>query len=179
MSRQRKQPQYLLVGEILRPHGVRGELRMRVLTDDHENLTRLDSVYLGESRNDNAPRQYQLTGLRFNKQYALLALAGCRNRNDAETHRDKQVFIHIDQATPLKDGEYYLYELIGLRVVADGVDIGRVTEVLQTGANDVYVVHGGQYGEVLIPAHDETIISLDFDAGLITMSLPEGLLPPR
>ena len=179
MAGQRSQPQYLLVGEILRPHGVRGELRMRVLTDDRDNLVQLDSVYLGESPDDAAPRQFALRGLRFNKQYALLALEGCRSRNEAELLRDKRVLIRHDQASPLEDGQYFLFELIGLRVIADQLEIGRVKEVLQTGANDVYVVDGAEYGEVLIPAHDETILNIDFDAGLITMALPEGLLPPR
>ncbi len=179
MVSQRKQPKYLLIGEILRPHGVRGELRMRVLTDDPVNLTQLDSIHLGDSPNDAAPRQFQLKGLRFNKSYALLSLDGCRSRNDAEIFRDKKVFIRIDQATPLGDGEYFLFELIGLRVVADQMEIGRVKEVLQTGANDVYVVDGAEYGEVLIPAHDETILNIDFDGSVITMLLPDGLLPPR
>ncbi|MCY3917624.1 MAG: ribosome maturation factor RimM [Chloroflexi bacterium] len=179
MSVQRSQPKYLLVGVILRPHGVRGELRMRVLTDDPENLTQLDSVYLAESPNDAAPRQYEMKGLRFNKKYVLLHLEGCRSRNDAETLRDKKVLIRNDQAPPLEDGEYYLSELIGLQVVADDMEIGLVKEVLQTGANDVYVVDGVEYGEVLIPAHDETILSIDFDSGVIIMTLPEGLLPPR
>ncbi len=152
---------------------------MRVLTDDRDNLVQLDSVYLGESPDEAAPRQFALRGLRFNKQYALLSLEGCHSRNDAELLRDKKVFIRLDQAAPLEDGQYFLFELIGLRVIADQMEIGRVREVLQTGANDVYVVDGATYGEVLIPAHDETILNIDFDAGLITMALPDGLLPPR
>lgn len=152
---------------------------MRVLTDNPANLTQLDSVYLAESPNDAAPRQYEMKGLRFNKKYALLHLAGCHSRNDAETLRDKKVLIRNDQAPPLEDGQYFLYELIGLRVVAADMEIGRVKEVLETGANDVYVVDGAEYGEVLIPAHDETIRNIDFDEGVITMALPEGLLPPH
>ena len=168
-----------MIGEILRPHGVRGELRMRVLTDNPERLPQLDSVYLGDSPNDAAPRQIAMRGLRFNKQYALLSLDGCRSRDDAELLRGKTVLIGADQAVPLEEGEYYLFELIGLRVVADQMEIGKVREVLQTGANDVYIVDGGEYGEVLIPAHDETILNINFDAGVITMALPEGLLPNR
>jgi len=152
---------------------------MRVLTDDPETLPQLDTVYMGESPDDAEPRRYEMKGLRFNKKYALLHLEGCHTRNDAETLRDKKVLIRLDQAAPLAEGEYYLYELIGLRVFADDLEIGRVKEVLETGANDVYVVEGDEYGEVLIPAHDETILNIDFDAGFITMALPEGLLPPR
>ena len=172
-------PKYLVVGEILRPHGVRGELRMRVLSDYPDRLPQLDCVYLGDSPDDAALDKRALDGLRFNKKVALLTLAGCRSRNDADQLRGKVVLISIDQAAPLAEGEYYLFELIGLRVIADQIEIGRIKEVLQTGANDVYIVEGEAYGEVLIPAHDETIVNMDFDAGFITMALPDGLLPAR
>ena len=172
-------PKYLAVGEILRPHGLRGEVRMRVLTDNPERLPQLESVYLGDSPESTSPVKHAVAGLRFNKDIALLSLAGCHTRNDAELLRGKFVLISIDQAAPLNDGEYYLFDLIGLRVIADQIEIGCVKEVLQTGANDVYVVHGGDFGEVLLPAHDETIVNIDFEARTITMSLPEGLLPAR
>ena len=150
---------------------------MRVLTDYPERLPLLESVYLGASPRDAALEKRALNGVRFNKELALLSIAGCRNRNDAELLRDKVVMIGIDQAAPLEDGEYYLFDLIGLRVIADGIDIGEIKEVLQTGANDVYVVDSAAYGEVLIPAHDETIVKIDFAAETVMMSLPEGLLP--
>ncbi len=172
-------PKYLAVGEILRPHGLRGEVRMRVLTDYPERLPQLESVYLGDSPESTSPVKHAVAGLRFNKDIALLSLAGCHTRNDAELLRGKIVLISIDQAAPLNDGEYYLFDLIGLRVIADQIEIGCIKEVLQTGANDVYVVHGGDFGEVLLPAHDETIVNIDFEAQTITMSLPEGLLPAR
>ncbi len=170
-------PKYLVIGEILRPHGLRGEVRMRVLTDYPNHLPQLDCVYLGDSPDDTALERHGLEAVRFNKDVALLSLVDCHSRNDAELLRDKVVMIGIDQATPLEDGEYYLFELIGLSVVAEQIEIGRIKEVLQTGANDVYVVHSDAFGEVLIPAHEETIVDIDFAAETITMSLPEGLLP--
>lgn len=174
-----RHPKYLVVGKILRPHGVRGELRTRVLTEQPDRLRRLDRVYLADAPDDAAPEKRALNGVRFNKSYALLSLAGCRNRNDAELLRGKVVMISIDQAAPLADGQYYLFELIGLRVIADQIEIGCIKEVLQTGANDVYIVEGEEYGEVLVPAHSETIQNINFEAGVITMALPEGLLPAR
>lgn len=179
MSTKRGQPEFLVVGEILRPHGIHGELRMRVLTDNPNHLPQLDSVYLGDSF-DNANLQgFELNRLRFNKEYALISLEGCRNRNDAERLRGKSVLISSDQAAPLEKGQYYLFQLIGMRVIADQSDIGCVKDVLQTGANDVYIVNSDEYGEVLIPAHDETILRIDFDSEIIHMTLPEGLLPTR
>lgn len=172
-------PKYLVVGEILRPHGLRGEVRMRVRTDYPERLPQLEFVFLGDSAEAPSPVKHAVAGLRFNKDIALLSLAGCHTRNDAELLRGKVVLISIDQAAPLEEGEYYLFDLIGLRVFANQIEIGCIKEVLQTGANDVYVVHGGDFGEVLLPAHDETIVNIDFEARTITMSLPEGLLPAR
>lgn len=179
MSSERGQPKFLVIGEILRPHGIRGELRMRVLTDNPDHLTQLESVHLGDSFNDANLQQFALNRLRFNKEYALLTLEGCRSRNDAERLRGFSVLIGSDQAAPLGQGQYYLFQLIGLQVIADQSVIGRVKEVLQTGANDVYIVDSQEFGEVLIPAHGETILRIDFDAETIHMTLPEGLLPAR
>jgi 16S rRNA processing protein RimM len=174
---EREDPKFLLVGEILRPHGLRGELRMRVLADNPKRLSQLDYVYLGLSPDPASLDRRALEGLRFNKEYALLKLESCSNRNEAELLRDKKVMISIDQAAPLEDGQYYLFQLLGLKVVTDNVEVGHVKEVLQTGANDVYIVESEEYGEVLIPAHEETILNIDFEAEIITMALPEGLLP--
>lgn len=179
MSSEPGQPSFLVIGEILRPHGIRGELRMRVLTDNPDHLPQLKTVHLGNSSNDAKLQEFALNRVRFNKQYALLSLEGCCNRNEAERLRGLTVLISSDQAAPLGQGQYYLFQLIGLQVIADQTVIGRVKDVLQTGANDVYIVDGDEYGEVLIPAHDETILRIDFDAQTIRMTLPDGLLPAR
>ena len=115
--------------------------------------------------------------VRFNKAYALLSLAGYNSRDDAERLRAKFVMIDREQAAPLEGEQYYLFQLIGLRVFSNNEEIGQVKEVLQTGANDVYIVESPAHGELLLPAHEETIVSIDFASRAITMSLPEGLLP--
>ena len=170
-------PRQLVIGEILRPHGVRGELRMRVLSQYPDQLKSLRHVYLADSADSPAAAPIPLRNLRFNKAYALLKLEGCDTRNDAEALRGKLALCDLEQLPPLEAGEYFLFQLVGMRVMANGGEIGRVREVLETGANDVYIVDSAAHGELLIPAHDETIDELDFDAGVIWMSLPEGLLP--
>lgn len=86
--------------------------------------------------------------------------------------------VAIEDAVPLEEGEFYLYQVIGLEVRTEsGERLGAITDVLETGANDVYVVESPQYGEVLIPVTDETIVALDFDQGIVTVKLPDGLLP--
>ena len=173
----RIKPKYLVLGEILRPHGIRGEVRMRMLTDYPERLPELEAVYIGKSADDEHIARLGLKRVRFNKDYALLTLEGYASRNESDRLRNKVVMVDIDDAVPLEDGEYYLFQLIGLKVVADSQELGQIKEVLQTGANDVYVVDSRAYGEILLPAHTETIAGIDFDAEIVTMSLPEGLLP--
>lgn len=177
MTERASEPAFLVIGEVLRPHGVRGEVRMRVITDNRDQLPSLEYVYLANSASDARKRKLSLAGLRFNKAYALLSFAGCKSRDQVEPLRDKLVMIDREQAAPLEDGQYFLFQLIGLRVIADGRELGRIKEVLQTGANDVYIVESAALGELLIPAHDETIADINFEAGAITMTLPEGLLP--
>lgn len=169
----------MVIGEILRPHGVRGELRMRVLSHDPPALKQLEYIYLADSKTSPARARVAVIRIRFNKAYALLSLDGCNRREHAEELRGKLVYCDIEQLPPLNEGEYFLFQLIGLRVVADGGEIGRIRDVLETGANDVYIVESPEHGEVLIPAHDETINQIDFESGVISMTLPEGLLAQR
>lgn len=149
------------------------------MTDCPDQLRDLEYVYLGESAEDRPLVKRPLKSIRFNKEYALLALAGYNDRSAAEQLRDMLVMIDRDQAAPLADGEYFLFELVGLKIVAGNVEVGCVKEVLETGANDVYVVESERYGEILIPAHAETIEHIDFANNTITMSLPDGLLPTK
>lgn len=171
-------PQYLVLGEILRPHGLLGELRMRVLTAYPERLPDLKTVYIGRSPESPDVAPHILQGVRFNQEYALLKLKGVDSREQADHFRQRFVMVSIDEAVPLEAGEVYLYQLIGMTIETDdGQVLGTVTDVLETGANDVYIVDSPQYGEVLIPATHETILKTDADSRRITVKLPDGLLP--
>ena len=150
---------------------------MRVLTENREQLLDLEYVYLADSAEDKRRIRMDVNGVRFNKAFALLSLKGCASRDDADQLRSKLVMIDPDQAAPLEGEQYYLFQLIGLSVRSNNREIGPVKEVLQTGANDVYIVESPTHGELLLPAHEETIVSIDFESRLITMSLPDGLLP--
>jgi 16S rRNA processing protein RimM len=172
-------PQFLLVGEILRPHGVRGEVRMRILTDYPEAIAERGSVYLGKNPQDTKAKQHPVDHMRMHKGYGLLKLKNINNRNDADPLRGQFVMIRTEDAVPLEDDEIYLYQLIGMQVkTVDGEELGELVDVLETGANDVYIVQGRQYGEVLIPATEHTIVKTDTENNLITVDLPEGLLAP-
>ncbi len=171
-------PSYLLLGEILRPHGVRGELRMRILTDYPERINKMKTVYLGKDTDSADIREYHVEHMRMNQDYGLLKLAEIDDRDEADLLRALFVMIPIENAIPLEEGEFYLYQIIGLSVqTTEGQIIGTIREVLETGANDVYVVDSPEYGEVLIPVTEEIIIKTDIPAQILTIKLMEGLLP--
>jgi 16S rRNA processing protein RimM len=170
-------PPFLLLGQVLRPHGVRGELRLDVLTDYPERIAPGMKVYLGLDP-DNAATTvpYQVVQARPHQQYMILQLEGLEDRNQAELLREQFVMIPVTDAVPLEDDEFYLYELIGLKVYTEnGELLGEISEVLETGANDVYVIQGPR-GEILLPATDECVVDIDLEAEKITVHLLDGLL---
>lgn len=173
-----KQPHYLIVGEVLRPHGVRGELRVRVLTDYPERLPNIKTFYLGTDPKKPNATAYPVLAVRFHQDYALVTLKGIEDRNQAELLRDRYVMVDLENAVPLEEDEYYTYQLIGLTVVTtSGQTLGKVREIMETGANDVLIVDSPEYGELLLPAHEETLAEIDFEQGVLTFAPPDGLLP--
>jgi len=171
-------PAYLLLGEVLRPHGIRGELRIRLLTDYPERIGDLETVYLADNPEPAKPKPYKVQGMRMNGIYGLLKLHQIDDRDQADRLRGLYVLVDMEHAVPLEEGEFYLYQLLGLKVeTSAGEALGTLVEVLETGANDVYIVDSPRYGEILIPVTDETILKTDIDAGVVIVDLPEGLLP--
>jgi 16S rRNA processing protein RimM len=171
-------PAYLLLGEVLRPHGVRGELRIRLLTDYPERIADLETVYLADNPEPTKPKPYRVQGMRMNGDFGLLKLREISDRDQADRLRGLYVLVDMEHAVPLEEGEFYLYQLIGLKVeTSTGEALGTLVEVLETGANDVYIVDSPRYGEILIPVTDEAILKTDVGAGVVTVNLPEGLLP--
>lgn len=171
-------PEYLLLGEILRPHGIRGEIRVRLLTDYPERIAKLKTVYLAESPEAENVTPYQVQGMRMNKDFGLLTLREITDRDQADRLRGLLILVDIANAVPLEAGEFYLYQLIGLKVVTSfGETLGTLTEVLETGANDVYIVDSPQYGEILIPVIPDAIVQTDIENGVLIVNLPEGLIP--
>jgi 16S rRNA processing protein RimM len=170
-------PPFLLLGRVLRPHGIRGELRIEVLTAYPERIVPAMWVYMGSDPEDTAAAvRYKVTKARAHHQYLILQLDGVLDRDAADLLRQKYVMIPLEDAVPLEEDEFYLYQAIGLAVyTVDNERLGEVVEVLETGANDVYVIRGPR-GEVLLPAIDECVIDIDFDAGKMTVHLMDGLL---
>ena len=170
------EPSYIVIGRVLRPHGVRGELRIEIITAYPERLWEHEHFYLAHPDTPDVVERYSIEGLRPHKNILLLKLEGCNERTAAEQLRGMLVQIPFEDAIPLEEGEYYHFQLVGMRVETEsGEWLGRVTEVLDTGANDVYVVHGPR-GEVLLPAIDSVVLELDIEAGKMIIHLLPGML---
>ncbi len=170
------EPRHLVVGRILRPHGVRGELRAEIVTGYPELLSQYRFFFLSAPNSPDVGRQYPVEGVRLHAGIALLKLGGCDDRNAAEELRGLLVQVPIEEAVPLEADEYYHFQIIGVNVVTEaGESLGKVVQVLETGANDVFVVRG-PLGEVLLPAIDEVVRELDPAAGRMVVHLLPGLI---
>jgi 16S rRNA processing protein RimM len=173
-------PQFLILARILRPHGVRGDFVVQIVTDFPDRMNDLDVVYVGTDLTD--PRKLtgqQVTWARRHRgDQWLIHLDGIDSRDQADRFRSQYICVSLADAVPLEADEVYLFQVIGLDVrTVGGEDLGKVIDIIETGANDVYVVRGEAYGEVLIPAIDSVIRNIDVEASLMTVDLPAGLLP--
>lgn len=167
------EPSFLVIGQVGKPHGVRGEVRVKPYTEQPERFTWLEFVYVGEEE----PRPVVVEGARVHKGVVLLKLQGYDDRDAAEALRGEWLQVPEAEGIPLEEGEYYLYQIDGLAVVTEeGEALGELVEVIETGANNVFVIEG-ERGQLLLPDIDEVILNIDFENELITVRLLPGLRP--
>jgi 16S rRNA processing protein RimM len=163
----------LLVGRIVRPHGVHGEVNMKALTAYPEHLSKQMKLYVGAGHQPFAIRRIR----QRDEIMLIVQFEDINDRDAAESLREEMVYVHIDNAVPLEEDEYYLYQIEGIRVVtSDGKELGLVTGIIETGANDVYVVTTPDGVEHLIPAIEDVIQSVDVAEGVMVVRLLDGLL---
>lgn len=166
------EPHFLAIGRVARPHGVNGEVRVELLTDLPERFKWLDVVYVGETN----PRPIAVETVRFHQGVVLLKLAGYPTRTEAELLRGELLQVPQSEAIPLEEGEYFLYQLVGLDVYTEkGTHLGRLSEVLETGANNVFVVDGPK-GQYLLPDIPDVIKNVDIENGRLVIHPIPGLL---
>ena len=162
--------EYLVVARVVSPHGIKGEVKAELVTDFPDRFASTKHVYLGAGH-----RRYRLEGSRLHDGAVLLKLGGVNDRDEAEKLRGKTVEVPEGEAVDLPPEHYFWYQIIGLKVLAeDGRVLGTVEDILQTGANDVYVVRRPE-GELLLPAIKQVVKSVDLQAGTMTVELMPGL----
>ena len=164
----------LQVGVISSTHGVRGEVKVFPTTDDVTRFRQLKKVYLDTGR-EMLPLEIQ--NVKFFKQFAILKFKVIDNINDIEKYRGKSLMIDREDAVDLDEDEYFIADMIGMKVCTeDGSEFGTLKDVMETGANDVYIIDSLEHGEVLIPAIRECILDVDMDEERMTIHLMEGLV---
>lgn len=167
------EPAYLVVGKLRRPHGVKGELLMEVLTDFPERLKSGVTLY-GEPEYD----PMVLRSVRSHHKGLLVAFEGCDTPEQAGELRNMVVTVKTAERPPLPEGEYYHHQIIGLQVrTSAGQVLGRVVEILETGANDVLVVSGETGADALIPLADPFLHEINLGQNVLVVNLIPGLLP--
>ena len=166
--------QIFQVGVISSTHGVRGEVKVFPTTDDMKRFKKLKEVILDTGREK---KTLEIESVKFFKQLVILKFRGIDNINDIEKYKGKSLFVDREHAVRLRKDEYFIADMIGMRVTTDkGEDFGTLKEVIETGANDVYVVETSDGEEILLPAIRDCILDVNVEEKRMTVHVLEGLL---
>ncbi len=164
--------EYLLIGQVLRPQGIRGQVKVRPDTDDPGRFEELEFVYL-KKNNEYVRAAVEDVSVRDDGVY--LRLDGAKDRDEAEKQRGLMLYVDRAHAVQLSEDETFICDLIGCQAVdTKGNELGKVTDVLQPGGNDVYVIKTPK-GEMLLPALKHVIPTVDVKNGVIVVD--ESRLP--
>ena len=166
--------QFLRVGVISSTHGIRGEVKVYPTTDDPERFLDLDEVILDTGREH---KILEIEGVKFFKNQVILKFKGYDNINDIEKYLKKDLLVDREHAVELGENENFIADLIDMEVVTDeGKVLGTLTDVIETGANDVYAVKTPEGKEILLPAIRDCILDVNVDEKRMTVHVMEGLL---
>ena len=172
---------FFQVGIITATHGLRGEVKVYPTTDDAKRFKRLKEVILALSEDGQLSKEKSLVleieSVKFFKQFVILKFKGLDRIEDVEKYRRYSLFVSRSNAVRLRRDEYFVADLIGLTVLdEDEMEIGILKDVMETGANDVYVITLKEGEELLLPAIKQCILAVDVEAGFIKVHILDGLL---
>jgi 16S rRNA processing protein RimM len=166
------EPAFLVVGKVRRPHGVHGEVVAEIFTDFPERLRPKSAIYLGEKH-----VKLIIASQRPHNEGLLLGFKGITTPEKAGRYRNQILSIAESEASELPKGEFYFHDLLDMEVVDEaGNLLGTLTEILETGANDVYVVTDSAGRELLLPAISEVVLDVDLDTKTMKVRLLPGLV---
>jgi len=162
--------EFITIGQVVAPWGIKGKLKVAVITDFPQRFVPHSQIYVNR-------QPMTIVSTEWHKGRAIIKLDTIDSIEQAEKLRGQAVEIPRSQVQPLPEGQYYHFQLIGLEVwTTQGELLGNITEILTAESNDNYVVSGAK-GEILIPAIEDVVKSIDLDSGRITIEPIEGLLP--
>lgn len=163
----------LEIGQIVNTFGIKGELKVTPFTDDINRFDDLEKVYV-KTRKDE--KLYKVENVRYHKNMVLLKLEGIENPEQAELLKNSYLEIDREDAIPLEEGQYFIVDLIGLEVYTDeGKLLGKVDDIYNTGANDIYVIKDELGKQILLPGIKEVIKEVKLDDRIIVHLIP-GLI---
>lgn len=167
------EPEFLVVGKLGKPHGIHGEMVMYVYTDFPERLQEGVTVLVGPQH-----QRLQITKCRPHSRGLLLSFFGFQTREDVAELRNLLVYVRTAERPKLAEGEYYQHQFLGLQVIDEaGKPLGTIERILETGANDVYLVRDESGDELLIPAIGSVVLDIDLEHDQLRVHLLPGLLP--
>lgn len=165
---------YLQIGKIINIHGVMGEVKVIPLTDDPARFKKLKWVYI---EINNSLEKFNITGVKFFKNTVIVKLDGIDTPENAEKLKEHFMVVDREHAVSLPDDTFFVCDIIGASVYDEnGILLGELVNVLQTGSNDVYVVRDSNNSEILIPALKSVVKKVSVKDGRIDVVLPDGLL---
>ena len=165
---------FFRVGVIANTHGIRGEVKIFPTTDDVKRFDYLKEAYIDAGKEK---IKVEVSNVRYFKNLVIVKFKDIDNINDIEMYKKRELWIPREEAQELEEDEYYIADLIGMDVVLeDGSKFGTLKDVMETGANDVYVVEDAKGEEILLPAIRECILDVDVEKNVMTIHLMKGLI---
>lgn len=165
-----EEPVFVLIGRLQRVHGIDGEIAMRVFTDFPQRIRHGKQVFIGE-----AHRQMIIESVRPKAELLLLTFKGITTREAAEELTNLEVFVETRNLPKLPEGKYYHHQIMGLQVYEGEELLGQISEIIETGANDVFVIRQTSGGELLIPNIPEVVLAVELEEKRMLVHLLEGL----
>jgi 16S rRNA processing protein RimM len=158
----------IAIGKAVAPHGVRGDVRVIPLTDFPDRFRTTETVQLEDGRT------LDIESVKYHKQFVLLKFRGIDDRDAAQALKGKLLMVGRADLVKLPDGHYYIFDIVGLKVFDEtGANLGTVTDVLATGANDVYIAEREGHKPLLIPAIKDVVREIDVPGGRMTVRMQE------
>lgn len=166
--------EYFEIGQIVNTFGIKGMVKVKPFTENIEQFEELQKIYI---KNKDGKKEYKIQEVKYHKQMILIKFEGIENPEDADLLRGSYLLINRKDAKPLEEGIYYIVDLLGLEVYTDeGVLLGKVDDIFNTGSNDIYVVKDELGKQLLLPGIDDVIKQVDLENKKIIVHIIPGLM---